>query len=46
MLVIEDIGDIDYTRNMINLIGDLKYEVVDTRHINNCFDNINFIVYK
>ena len=46
MLVIEDIGDIDYTRNMINLIGDLKYEVIDTRHVNNRFDNINFVVYK
>jgi cephalosporin hydroxylase len=46
MLLIEDIGDIDYTRNMINLIGDLKYEVIDTRHVNNRFDNINFVVYK
>jgi cephalosporin hydroxylase len=46
LLVIEDIPDINHIQSLIPKIGDLKYEVIDTREQTGLHDNISFIVYK
>jgi hypothetical protein len=46
LLVIEDIPNIHDVEQMIPRIGNLKYEVIDTREGTGLHDNISFIVYK
>jgi cephalosporin hydroxylase len=46
LLVIEDIPHIYDVDKLIPKIGDLKYEVIDTREETGLHDNISFIVYK
>jgi cephalosporin hydroxylase len=46
LLVIEDIPHINMIESLIPKIGDLKYEVIDTREQTGLHDNISFIVYK
>jgi hypothetical protein len=46
LLVIEDIPDINHIQSLIPKLGDLKYEVIDTREQTGLHDNISLIVYK
>jgi cephalosporin hydroxylase len=46
LLVIEDIPSINHIQSLIPKIGNLKYEVIDTRKETGLHDNISFIVYK
>jgi cephalosporin hydroxylase len=47
LLVIEDIPSYDHNiPYLIEKIGDLKYEAIDTREQTGLYDNISFIVYK
>lgn len=46
ILVIEDIAAIEFTNTYKQLVGNLEYQIIDTRTKYNRYDNIMFIVRK